>query len=176
MADPFSVAGSAVGVISLGISVCQGLLQYYASWGDDGDDIAATMRLLEGLMTSFQSLKLVVESPDFKPELVGQLKEKIMNCEDGVERLRKKLEKIKKEDPTSLQKKALSQLRRMSYPFMRSTLVKVQEIVSDLRDNVGFEMNILQLYVEDLTSNLSSAVPPVRVMTIENRFEYLIDI
>src|SRR6266511_2160973 len=106
MADPFSVAGSAVGVISLGISVCQGLLQYYASWRDYGDDIVATMRLLEGLMTSFQSLKLVVESPDFKPELVGQLKEKIMNCEDGVERLRKKIEKIKKEDPTSLQKKA----------------------------------------------------------------------
>jgi hypothetical protein len=29
MADPFSGAGGAVGVVSLGLTVCQGLLAYY---------------------------------------------------------------------------------------------------------------------------------------------------
>jgi ankyrin repeat domain-containing protein 50 len=145
MADPFSVAGSGVGVISLGISACQGLLQYYASWKNYKGDIAATLRSLEGLMTSFQSLEPVVESPDFRPELAGQLEAKIMDCKDGVENLRKKLKKIKKENPISLQEKALSQLHRISYPFKQSTLAKLQETVSDLRDNVGLAMNILQL-------------------------------
>jgi hypothetical protein len=32
MGDPFSVAGSAVGVISLGLTVCQGLLTYYGQF------------------------------------------------------------------------------------------------------------------------------------------------
>ena len=39
MGDPFSVAGSAVGVISLGLAICQSLISYYGSWKAYDDEI-----------------------------------------------------------------------------------------------------------------------------------------
>jgi hypothetical protein len=37
-----AVAGSAVGIASLGIQVCQGLLSYYNSWEGFTTDITST--------------------------------------------------------------------------------------------------------------------------------------
>lgn len=40
--EPFSAAGTAVGIVSLGVQVCQGLLSYYSGWKDFGEDVKAT--------------------------------------------------------------------------------------------------------------------------------------
>ena len=146
MSEPLSVAGSAVGVISLGLTACQGLLQYYASWKDYENDVAMTVCSLDGLVETFRLFETTIKGNDLKPELAGQLESSIMACKDGVESLRKKLEKIKqKGNPVSLQEKAQSQARRILYPFKQSTLVKLREIVSDLRNNVGLAMGTLQM-------------------------------
>ena len=49
MSDPFSVAGSAVGVISLGISVCQGLVTYCSQYKSFNDGISNMIRKVQGL-------------------------------------------------------------------------------------------------------------------------------
>ena len=146
MTDPFSAAGSVVGVISLGLSACQGLLQYYASWKDYENDVSMTMRSLESLVETFHLLEMIVKDRDLKPELAGRLEASIVACKDGVDSLKKKLEKIKQNgSPVSLQEKARSQARRVLYPFRQSTLVKLREIVSDLRNNVSLVMSTLQM-------------------------------
>lgn len=104
------------------------------------------MRSLEGLTETFRLLETTINAHGFNPELVGQLEASIKACKDGVEKLQKKLEKFKGEgDPVSLQGKARSMSRKMLYPFRQSTLVRLGEIISELRDNVGLAMNTLHM-------------------------------
>ncbi|CAG2009948.1 unnamed protein product [Fusarium graminearum] len=57
MADPFSVAGSAVGIISLGIIVAQGLFDYYAAFHGQRSDVAYTTKKLFRLLDLLESLR-----------------------------------------------------------------------------------------------------------------------
>lgn len=49
MGDPLSVAGSVVGLISLGIQVSQSLISFYTAYKDQNSDISKTIRRLENL-------------------------------------------------------------------------------------------------------------------------------
>lgn len=50
------IAGSAVGVASLGLQVCQGLLKYYNNWKDYNEDMAIAYRSIETLEETCVSL------------------------------------------------------------------------------------------------------------------------
>lgn len=57
MADLASLAGTAVGVISLGIQVCQGLVSYYKNWKSFDDDIAHLYAKIDGLRITLENLE-----------------------------------------------------------------------------------------------------------------------
>ncbi|KAH0545421.1 hypothetical protein FGG08_000562 [Glutinoglossum americanum] len=148
MSDPVSAAGSAVGVVSLGLAVCRGLLQYYNSWKGYEGDIAATLGSLEGLTRTLQLLETSIKGDGFNPEIVAGVKGCIRSCEGGVSSLQKKLEKIQAvEMPAKLGswERIRSHGRRALYPFKESTLAKLREIVSELRDNLGLAVETLQV-------------------------------
>lgn len=44
MSDPLSVAGTAVGIASLGIQVCQGLIKYLQAVNDRNEEIKDAVR------------------------------------------------------------------------------------------------------------------------------------
>ncbi|KAL8788612.1 MAG: hypothetical protein Q9195_007207 [Heterodermia aff. obscurata] len=54
MGDPFSVAASAVSVVSLGIQVCQGLLSYYDDFKSFDDTINSLCQKIENLRATFE--------------------------------------------------------------------------------------------------------------------------
>lgn len=58
MSDPLSISASAAGLISLGLEVTKGLIQYYESWKDSHDNVATMLESLEAL---FKTLKLLNE-------------------------------------------------------------------------------------------------------------------
>jgi hypothetical protein len=49
MADPISAAGTAVGIISLGLQVSQGLIKYYTHFKAHDKEIADTVSRSEAL-------------------------------------------------------------------------------------------------------------------------------
>lgn len=56
MSDPISVAGSALGVVSVGIQVCQGLLSYYNAWRSYNSQISHCYNTIEGLNATLENL------------------------------------------------------------------------------------------------------------------------
>ena len=100
------VAASVVGIISLGIQVAQGLLQYYGSWRDQDSDIAdmcasldSLSRILTALSETFQRhdppsmsiQKRVVESVDCVNIAMKKLKdvlEKVQSTESPIPGIR----------------------------------------------------------------------------------------
>lgn len=146
MADPFSIAGSGVSVISLGLTVLSGLLQYYGDWKGSEKDIAATYTSIEGLTKTFMLIKDTIDGQAFRRDIVERVTESLDSCSAGVQSLEKKLAKIRKATPDKPGEKFRAHARKAAYPFKKSTLVKLAEVVSDLRDNLSLAVDTLQLY------------------------------
>jgi len=87
-------AGTVVGVVSLGLQVCRGLVDYYDSWKSYSEDIAATHGYLKGLQKALGLLKESLKSHPPPANLEAAAKESIAACEEGVGRLEKKLRKV----------------------------------------------------------------------------------
>ena len=145
MTDPFSVASGVLSVVSVGLTVCQGLLQYYGSWKDSQKDVAAMCASLEGLTKTFRLVEGTIKDRHFSQAIVDRVTESIDLCETGVDELDAKLLKVKMTPVKGVEDQVRGQLRRALYPFKESTLLKLRETISDLRDNLSLAISTLQL-------------------------------
>ena len=162
MAEALGVAGSAVGVISLGIQVCQGLLAYYDSWKGCHQDIADTLRSVASLDKTLKYLREIVED-QIKPgeSIEQQIGDIVAQCAAGIQALEGELGKFKKyTESADIRAKFNSHLRRLQYPFKEDTLAKLRQSVQDVRDSLVPALGILQI------KKLSSIEEQTRNMTI----------
>ncbi|PLB43768.1 hypothetical protein P170DRAFT_480727 [Aspergillus steynii IBT 23096] len=160
-----------VGVISLGISVCQGLLAYYGpykAFHEEIEDIICrtqnldrTMRLLEKVLDGAQSSEVTQ-----KAECARVAMRAIENCEQGLKRLRGTLKSCYKTSAGSqsaLKKKV--QMNRILYPFRRDTLMSMVSMVNGLQNNLNTALQMLtyamttvnEEYMGMVVSNAASA-------------------
>lgn len=93
------VSGTAVGIASLGIQVCKGLLQYYVSWKGYTDDIRSTYDCIQHFENTLILLGKTVTTSNPSQEILKHITECIIACESGIERLKMKFEKIKQKTP-----------------------------------------------------------------------------
>ena len=94
MSDPLSIAASAAGLASLGLTVCSGLLDYYKAWKDQHSDVLTMCESLEALNRMFELLREKVRHPLLDRKSVDRVVDNIISCAAGVRRLRSKLVKI----------------------------------------------------------------------------------
>lgn len=151
MTDPLSVASSAAGIISLGITAAEGLIRYYNSWKDCPTDVSNTVGSLEVLTSILleirDSVELTTGQLDTKTRL--QVANAIAPCESTIKKLHSKLEKFPSNPKElSVSQKAKFQALRALYPFKESTLAKLRELVSDLKGNLDLALHIANLYVD----------------------------
>lgn len=148
MGDPFSVAGSAVGVISLGLSVCQGLLAYYGpfkAYDEQIHDVSnrittfdSTLKVLQDVLANTQ----VFFTPMTAQSATVAL-DSIFNCQEGLERLSKTLDKCKNTSTSFLGSQIPT--NRILYPFKRDTLMALLETVSWLQAHLNTSLQILNM-------------------------------
>ncbi|KAI1109430.1 ankyrin repeat-containing domain protein [Nemania sp. NC0429] len=137
--------GTVVGIVSLGIQVCQGLLKYYDSWDGYEDDVRQAYQRIAELGKTFGFLEGILQS--IPPgDLPTRASECLIACKDGLERLDKKLKKLHKENPIGIAQKTHSGIIRAVYPFRASTLEKLKEIVRDLTSHLKLSIQILLLH------------------------------
>ncbi|KAK3670456.1 hypothetical protein LTR78_009697 [Recurvomyces mirabilis] len=140
------VLGTAVGVASFGIQICQGLLTYYGSWKDYHQDVKTAYDGINDLSKTFQLLKQSLAKPSLDTERSTKVEECLSSCTTGLGRLEKKLKKLQSSSqPVGLRSKAWAEVQRAWYPLRASTLVKLQEIVGDLRQHLSLALQVLQL-------------------------------
>ena len=147
MAEAFGVAGSAVGVISLGIQVCEGLLTYYESWKGCHQDIENTSKSIASLTETLELVSRVVRNRKGQGEPVEQqISSIVVRCLTGIEALSKELEGFEKyPESADIRSKIKSHMRRLYYPFKESTLAKLRDSVHDVRDDLVPALAVLQV-------------------------------
>lgn len=149
MADPFSAAGTAVGIISLGIQVCQSLSSYYDKWKSFDDDIAHTQDKLDGLRKTLENLEkhIVPRFRSSNAREVEDVNQKIVSCCNGIHKLKAILTKCQSSAPTSntVQEKAYRLLQKTFYPFKKTTLLELNASVTSLQENLHSSLLSLML-------------------------------
>ena len=109
MGDPLSVAASVAGCVSLGLTVCSGLLDYYNAWKDLPSDVSNICKSLATLKVIFQLLRRKVQGSTLDRESVEVVTNSMMDCAGGVNALKSKLGKFSDTKPG------------MSYTFLSHT-------------------------------------------------------
>lgn len=99
MTDPLSITASLAGLVSLGLTVCSGLLDYYSAWKDQHSDISAMCESLENLDRTFGLLDEKIHQPLLDRRSVDRVTESIVFCAAGVQGLKAKLDKIRNTKP-----------------------------------------------------------------------------
>ncbi|KAF2117923.1 hypothetical protein BDV96DRAFT_685560 [Lophiotrema nucula] len=145
MGDPFSVAGTAVGITSLGIQICQGLVQYYSQFRSYHDDIESAIQRLEGLegiLKALESVKSKVEMDNHEPS--EQLQLAMRACEACLKKLELQLKKCgETKIPGTLKDRANMARKRLLWPFKRDTLKDLQGTLDRLQHNLQLSLKIL---------------------------------
>jgi hypothetical protein len=135
MADPFSITGSAVGVVSLAIQLCKGL-EWYVSGVKDAKDkaeqIAAETEELANLLELLESIIGQVN----QSQSVSATHTGIASCADAIAIIRKKL---KPDDQTSSGgiKSSLKRLgKRMAFPFKEADIKYWKDALNTIQQSL----------------------------------------
>ena len=142
------VVGSAVGIASLGIQICQGLLTYYDGWKDYKSDIGSAYDSVADLSRTLILLQASLDDGQLDIERTERAKRCIQSCKGLILKLSEKCQKLRTHSqPEDLRQKAWVEVQRVQYPFRKSTLVKLQELVHDITERLQLAVQVLQLDV-----------------------------
>lgn len=148
MGDPFSAAGTAVGIVSLGIQVFQGLISYYDKWKTFDDDIAQIQVKLDGLSKTLENLETHI-IPKFKSSNAREVEDvdqKILSCSTGIRSLKAILTKCQSSAPTNIvHRKAYKLLQTSFYSFKKTTFQELNASVTSLQENLQTSLLSLML-------------------------------
>ncbi|KAI7109644.1 hypothetical protein KC339_g625 [Hortaea werneckii] len=143
------VASSAVGVASLGITVCQGLLAYIDSCKDYGYDVAEARNSISDLHDTLILLEDNLRAGGLDAKRAARVTNCVQSCKDGIQDLGKKLDDLQKYiKPEGLRQKARAEIQKAVYPFRKDTLTKLRGNVADVRERLKLALQVLQLSVQ----------------------------
>jgi hypothetical protein len=141
------VAGTAVGIASLGIQVCQGLLSYYDAWKSYDSDISSAYDAITDLRDSLTILETILQQEQ-DTDRVRKVKTCVKNCKDallGLDKKRKSLQKYSQAE--GLRQRMRAGLQRSWYPFKKDTLDALKASVTDVQERLKLALQVLQLGV-----------------------------
>nr|POF14311.1 hypothetical protein CFP56_03335 [Quercus suber] len=142
------VAGSAVGIASLGIQVCQGLLSYYNEWKDYKADIRSVYDAITDLSRTLTLLKTSLDDDLLDEERTERVKSCLTSCEDALVELSKRRQELQKyAQAEGLRQRTWSEVQKLGYPFKKDTLGKLQETVMQIQERLKLALQILDLDV-----------------------------
>ena len=140
------VASSAVGIASLGIQVCRGLLTYYDAWRVYNSDMSSVYDSIDDLGRTLALLKASLESDKLDEEKKDRVKRCLHSCEKSLVKLSEKAQKLRKcGQPDGFRQTAWAELQRAWYPFRASSLAKLREIVAEVQEQLKLAVQVLQL-------------------------------
>jgi len=139
------VAGSAVGIISLGIQVCHGLILYYGSWKNAPKDVAQMCKSVRNLEETLEVLKVTIKDKGVATQAETGFQNSFDACTVSIDELRGELIRVQEVKGSSIWSKAHGQGRRFLYPFRESTLLKLKGIVAEIRENLSLAVEVLHL-------------------------------
>jgi hypothetical protein len=150
-------AGSIVGVISLGITLCDGILTYCRAWRHQDDEVRSLTALTEGLRLLLQDVERKVKNnPALDPAIVDRLNGTIQACEEHVCAVLQLSGEYNSVKPTGWMGMMKYLKQKLKFPFEKKMLEELRTIMLAFRGNVTTAMMLLALCVLYLSESTSA--------------------
>ena len=141
--DPLSLTGSVVGILSLGLTTCNGLITFYSDVKDTEKDVCSILESANNFREILLSLTTIVELHlDVNAEYASAIISSMASCRRRVTALQREMAKINR---TASNSQAPSLARRLQYPFKKATIAKLNELLRDARENLACAIALLQM-------------------------------
>jgi hypothetical protein len=140
-------AGTVIGAISLGITICDGIAAYCHAWKHQDDDVRSLASLCKTSKQLFLDIQQrVMSSQTLDPSLVGRLNETLHASAQHCEAILQLTEKYVAGPSTDSWKgKAIELAQRLKFPFEKKTLRELMDIMIAFHENVDTALGLLQL-------------------------------
>jgi hypothetical protein len=166
MSDPLSIAGTAVGITSLGIQVCQGLIKYLRAVRGRKEEMRDGVREVEQVVSLLYSLNNTLSNVSLRNGTYS-LRTCIQNCYTKLEELQKLLDELcKTQSSNKAMKKAAEVRRAVSYPFQQEKLSAIRESLRSVLGDLDLIVSVTSLdsnaivndTVNDISQNLKDHI------------------
>ena len=141
--------GTALGVVQMGIQVCQGLFNYYRTWRSYERDIEVATASIEDLLGLFREVDDTlsnVKTTGQGHKVLQRANEAAAKCLQDVEVLKAELATVSRyQDTSDIRFKLERHLRRVVYPFRKGTLEDLREIITEARTHLMEVLSVLQV-------------------------------
>jgi hypothetical protein len=141
-------AGTIVGVVALGITLCDGIIQYCRAWKHQDDDVRALNELTNGLKTVLQDVEIFLQQqPNLDLTAVPSVRHSLKACNDQISKALDISDKYATAQ-ASTKGKMKDLIQRLKFPFQRNVLGELRDIMTAFRGNVDVALQLLNI---DLT-------------------------
>ncbi|KAK4456615.1 hypothetical protein QBC42DRAFT_56207 [Cladorrhinum samala] len=174
MSDPLSTAGSVVGIISLGIQVCNGLVSYLRSARGRKKDVTDALHEAETLIPILYSLHELL--PRLPPEIsVTSIQKCLKDSEEQLLAMQEWLIDLRgSSDTTTLKGKVEEAGRSAVYPFRQGKLDELRKTLRQLLDGLQMSVDVAAVSLAVESGNRLSKVETA-VETLEGVSPRLVD-
>ncbi|KAF7885203.1 hypothetical protein EAF00_011021 [Botryotinia globosa] len=138
MSDPLSAASGAVGIISLGIQVSQGLVKYCSQVKNFTSEIATFKAKAESIDGILHNLESVLKKTEREQKMIP--KSVILSLNGCAETLKKLNEGVGRHGKDRLS-------NRLTYCFVRDDLAAACNMLDSLQHNLSNALQVWMLYV-----------------------------
>ncbi|KAI9373041.1 hypothetical protein BJX61DRAFT_505013 [Aspergillus egyptiacus] len=151
MADLFSIAGSTVSVISLGLQVCNMLVSYCRSVRDADQDIQSIANKATGLRVPLKTLRDILEEeemsdveansrrPPGKSEITEDMRAKVEAIVAAITRLKMAVDKY---GPAASQGRLRAGYKKIMYPLRKETLQDMLKELDEIQMNLHTSLHL----------------------------------
>jgi hypothetical protein len=138
--------GTAVGIASFGIQICQGLLLYYDAWKGYDSDISSAYESITDLSKTLTLLIGSLQRENVDNERAERVQTCLQSCVDALRKLEAERHSLQKHStPEGTREKVRSALQRSWYPFKKETLGKLKDNVAEVQERLKLALQVLQL-------------------------------
>jgi hypothetical protein len=144
MGDPISTVGTAVGIASLGIQVCQGLVSYYSRFRSFDHDIDGVLKRIDSLQQSLGVLDTVAKRVEIaNSEESIQLRKGMDNIKIDLSLLEGWVKKCGQTSvPKGFQASGKKLLKQVYWPFKKETLQEMQSTIDRVQGNLQLSLQV----------------------------------
>ncbi|THY84831.1 ankyrin [Aureobasidium pullulans] len=134
-----------VGVVSLGIEVCKGMVKYYKSLKSCPQDVMNMCESLQRITGMFEAIHHKIDHAQLHGRDADQVGSCISQCSSAINSLQLKLHKFKESGSQDKAGRLKEIGHRLQYPFEKTTLLEIKVNISDIRADLLQAMVILHM-------------------------------
>ncbi|KAJ5392378.1 hypothetical protein N7509_007868 [Penicillium cosmopolitanum] len=145
MSDPLSVTGSAVGVISLGLSICNAIIRYAQNAQGQSDDMQYLATKASNIRSLLKNLReLIEETENDLPDVAEDLESKALGLQAYLDKLNGPIKQYERAQvaATGVRSRARRTWETAVYHFKKEELFEVRDCLQSMEMDLNTALNV----------------------------------